>query len=116
MRMSRGVHDYRVALSWVAPEQTRLLPNYPNPFNPETWIPFELTQASDVAVRIYDSAGALVRSLDLGHRAEGYYSSRADAAYWDGRNATGEAVASGVYVYELRAGDYQAIRRMLVLK
>jgi len=116
MRLGRGVHEYRVALSWVAPTRTRLLANYPNPFNPETWIPFELTQASDVAVRIYDSAGSLVRSFDLGHRAAGYYSSRADAAYWDGRNASGEAVASGVYVYELRAGDYHAIRRMLVLK
>ena len=116
VRLGRGTREYRVALSWVAPERTRLLPNYPNPFNPETWIPFELTAAADVAVRIYGGDGAVVRSFDLGHRAAGYYTGRGEAAYWDGRNSSGEAVASGVYVYELRAGDYHAIRRMLVLK
>ncbi len=116
IRLERGAHELRAMLSWMAPSQTRLLANYPNPFNPETWIPFELTEASTVVVRVYDAAGSLVRSLDLGSRPAGYYSSREDAAYWDGRNAAGESVASGVYVCELHAGDYHAIRRMLILK
>lgn len=105
-----------VRFARVAPSTTRLLANYPNPFNPETWIPFELKEPSSVDVRIYGVGGALVRRLDLGHRESGYYTARADAAYWDGRNAVGEQVASGVYVYELRAGGERQVRRMLVLK
>ncbi len=95
---------------------TRLLPNYPNPFNPETWMPFELTEAADVTVHIYGEDGAVVRSLDLGRRAEGYHTGAADAAYWDGRNELGEQVASGVYVYEMRAGEHRALRRMALMK
>ncbi|MBT7101586.1 hypothetical protein HN937_29680 [Candidatus Poribacteria bacterium] len=116
VRLGAGTHALRVMLSWVAPTATRLMPNYPNPFNPETWIPFELTQAADVTVRVYGPDGAVVRTLALGYRAEGYYTSIGDAAYWDGRNESGEAVASGVYLYELRAGDYRAMRRMVILK
>jgi hypothetical protein len=111
-----GVHDMQARLIRVGPSTTRLLANYPNPFNPETWIPFELREASDVRVRIYAVDGVLVRRLDLGHRAAGYYTTRADAAYWDGRNAIGERVASGIYLYELRAAGQSQIRRMLVLK
>jgi len=106
----------RVTLSWLAPGQTRLLANYPNPFNPETWIPFELSAASSVTVRVYDLNGQVVRRLDVGFREAGYYTGRADAAYWDGRNNAGERVASGVYFYELRAGAQQSLRRMVIHK
>jgi hypothetical protein len=100
----------------IEPFANRLLANYPNPFNPETWIPFELSAAADVTIRIYGLGGDLVRRLELGSRPIGEHVGREDAAYWDGRNARGEAVASGVYVYELTAGDYHAVRRMVVMK
>ena len=103
----------------AAPETTRLLANYPNPFNPETWIPFELDAAADITIHIYDITGALVRSLDLGRREAGYYTERDVAGYWDGRNATGEPVVSGAYFYALRAGEAaesRATRRMVILK
>ncbi len=116
VRLDAGSHDLTIAMAWTAPTATRLMPNYPNPFNPETWIPFELTDAADVTVRIYGQDGSVVRALDLGHRAEGYYTSSGSAAYWDGRNDHGEHVASGVYLYELQAGAYRALRRMVVVK
>jgi hypothetical protein len=100
----------------VEPFQTRLMANYPNPFNPETWIPFELASDSDVTVRIYGLDGEIVRTLDLGYRPVGEYRARESAAYWDGRNETGERVASGLYVYELIAGDQRAVRRMVISK
>ena len=111
-----GSHALRVTLAWQAPQRTRLLTNYPNPFNPETWIPFELSAGSPVTVRIYDLGGRVMRRLDLGYRDAGYYTARADAAYWDGRNDVGERVASGVYFYELRAGAQQSLRRMVIHK
>ena len=95
---------------------TALLPNYPNPFNPETWLPFMLSEASEVTLRIYDTDGQAIRTLQLGAREAGSYASRYDAAYWDGRNQVGEPVASGVYFYELRAGAYRELRRMVILK
>ena len=116
LHVGRGAHDLRVTLTWIAPTTTRLLPNYPNPFNPETWIPFELTRAADVTVRIYGQNGSIVRTLALGPRPDGYYTGSADAAYWDGRNESGEPVASGAYLYELQADDYRAMRRMVILK
>ncbi len=100
----------------LLPERTGLLPNYPNPFNPETWIPYQLANPADVALTIYDIQGRVVRDLDLGHQHAGTYHSRARAAYWDGRNAVGEAVASGVYFYTLKAGDFTATRKMLIRK
>jgi steroid delta-isomerase-like uncharacterized protein len=98
------------------PRQSLLLPNYPNPFNPETWIPYQLREPTDVVIRIYNATGQLVRTLDLGQREAGFYLGRTKAAYWDGLNVTGEKVASGIYFYQLRAGDFSSTRRMLILK
>ena len=85
-------------LATARPEQTQLLANYPNPFNPETWIPYELATDTDVRITIYNAQGGVVRTLELGQQSTGYYTGRdRAAAYWDGRNASGERVASGVY-------------------
>ena len=96
--------------------QTELLLNYPNPFNPETWIPFRLAEDADVKLTIYDVEGRMVRTLDIGHSKAGVYESRNKAIYWDGRNDLGESVASGVYFYRLTAGGYSATKRMVILK
>ena len=98
------------------PERTQLLPNYPNPFNPETWIPYQLSKPSEVRVRIYTTKGVLVRTLDVGHQPVGIYQHRSRAIYWDGKNAMGESVASGVYFYTFTAGDFTATRKMLIRK
>jgi hypothetical protein len=95
---------------------TALLANYPNPFNPETWIPFDLSRAAEVTVTVYDARGMMVRRLDLGRLAPGEYRGRSSAAYWDGRNDIGEHVSSGAYIYELRAGVHREMRRMIVRK
>ena len=100
----------------MLPDETALLSNYPNPFNPETWIPYQLAKSADVTLTIYDLRGVVVRRLGLGHQAPGFYRSRGRAAYWDGRNAVGEPVANGVYFYTLTAGDFTATRRLLILK
>jgi hypothetical protein len=103
--------------SWaVAPERSALLQNFPNPFNPETWIPYQLEEASEVKIRIYSPAGELVRELDLGSKPAGLYVTHHRAAYWDGRNASGEEVASGTYFYSIRAGDFAAVRKLTVLR
>ena len=98
------------------PDKNALLPNYPNPFNPETWIPYQLSAAADVTVSIHSVAGKLVRTLTLGHQAAGIYQNRSRAVYWDGRNQLGESVASGVYFYTLTAGDFSATRKLLIRK
>ena len=98
------------------PSETVLLSNYPNPFNPETWIPYHLAKSADVTLVIYSAEGRLVRQLALGHQAAGYYQNRSRAAYWDGRNSVGERVASGLYFYTLRAGDFTATGKMLIMK
>ena len=103
-------------VAYEIPAETALLHNYPNPFNPETWIPYQLAHAADVTLTIYDTQGVLVRQLDLGHQQAGYYTNRTRAAYWDGRNRLGEAVGSGVYFYHLSAGDYSTMRKMVILK
>ena len=100
----------------VLPIETVLLGNYPNPFNPETWIPYHLGKAADVTLTIYDTKGVLVRRLDLGRQAAGYYTDQTKAAYWDGRNESGESVASGIYFYQLTAGDFSARRKMVIVK
>ena len=103
---------------WVelVPEKTVLLANYPNPFNPETWIPYRLAESADVTLTIYAANGKVVRTLALGHQRAGNYLNRARAAYWDGKNAFGESVASGVYFYSLTADDFSATRKMLIAK
>ena len=98
------------------PESTALLPNYPNPFNPETWIPYHLATEADVTLTIYDVRGSVVRELVLGHQPMGVYESRGRAAYWDGKNQIGETVASGLYFYTLTAGDFTATRKLLIAK
>ncbi|RKU28100.1 hypothetical protein C6499_10515 [Candidatus Poribacteria bacterium] len=107
------------------PQTTALLPNYPNPFNPETWIPYQLSEPAAVRLTIYDIQGHIVRDLDLGHQRAGMYQSRSRAAYWDGKNAQGESVASGVYFYTLSTestrdsvtvGDFTATRKLLIRK
>ena len=98
------------------PLSTRLHANYPNPFNPDTWIPYQLAESTDVRVNIYDAQGTLVRVLPLGHQTAGYYTSRSRAAYWDGRNALGERVASGVYFYQLQTDEMSPMRKMVILK
>ena len=103
-------------VAYEIPAETALLHNYPNPFNPETWIPYQLAHAAEVTLTIYDTQGVLVRQLDLGYQQAGYYTNRTRAAYWDGRNHLGEAVGSGVYFYHLSAGDYSAIQKMVILK
>ena len=98
------------------PTETALLPNYPNPFNPETWIPYLLKEAADVKLTVYGVQGRVVRTLAAGFQSAGVYRSRDRAAYWDGRNERGESVATGVYFCTLAAGDFSTTRRMLVGK
>ncbi len=98
------------------PEETAFLPNYPNPFNPETWIPYQLSKVSDVTLTIYDMCGVVVRELALGLQPTGYYTDRKRAAYWDGRNGLGEKVAAGIYFCKFKAGDYTATRKLLIRK
>ena len=98
------------------PRQSMLLQNYPNPFNPETWIPYQLREPAEVFIRIYNAKGGLVSTLDLGQREAGLYLGRTQAAYWDGQNDSGEKVASGIYFYQIKAGDFYAMRRMVIVK
>ncbi|MXZ00361.1 T9SS type A sorting domain-containing protein, partial [Candidatus Poribacteria bacterium] len=100
----------------TADRENALLANFPNPFNPETWIPYQLSKPTDVTISIYNINGQLVRTLALGHQAAGVYQSRSRAAYWDGKNQYGEPVASGVYFYTLTAGNFTATRKMLIRK
>ncbi|RKU31575.1 hypothetical protein C6499_04205 [Candidatus Poribacteria bacterium] len=112
----RGITTLEALYAIFVPQATVLLANYPNPFNPETWIPYHLAPAADVRLHIYTADGHLVRTLSLGDQPAGIYSDRSRAAYWDGRNAVGEPVASGVYFYTLTAGDFTATRKMLIRK
>ena len=98
------------------PGKTELLRNFPNPFNPETWIPYQIREPAEVVIRIYDAQGRLVRTLDLGQRAADFYLGRTQAAYWNGKNEAGEKVASGIYFYQLQAGNFTATRKMVIVK
>ena len=112
----RGIRLLEQLLLTLTPKETALLANYPNPFNPETWIPYQLAKSADVTLRIHAVDGTLVRTLSLGHKATGIYQSRSRAAYWDSKNEVGEPIASGVYFYTLTAGDFAATRKMLIRK
>ena len=103
-------------VAYEIPSKTELLPNYPNPFNPETWIPYRQAEDAFVTLTIYNLSGQIVRTLEVGHRIASAYESRSKAIYWDGRNELGERMASGVYFYTLTVGDYSATRKMLILK
>ena len=98
------------------PRTTALMANYPNPFNPETWIPYQLAEPAEVNISIHSANGKLVRALQLGHLSAGIYHRKSRAAYWDGRNELGESVASGVYFYTFTAGDFTATRKMIIRK
>ena len=98
------------------PTQNLLLQNYPNPFNPETWIPYQLSEDSPVSISIYDTTGKVIRTLSLGFQSAGFYNSQGRAAYWDGRNALGERVASGIYFYQLTTPSFQQTRRLVIVK
>ncbi len=116
LAFKEGIENLQNLLASLIPEETALLANYPNPFNPETWIPYQLAESAEVKLTIYDMSGKLVRRLTVGHQAAGMYRSRSRAVYWDGRNQLGESVASGLYFYTLSAGEFTATRRMLILK
>ena len=114
------VLDSRISLpdlvTYEIPAQTELLANYPNPFNPETWIPFRLAEDSNVSVSIYGASGSLVRTIDIGFTPAAVYEGRSDAIYWDGRNDFGEQVSSGIYFYHLSAGEFSGTRKMVIVK
>ncbi|RKU21378.1 hypothetical protein C6500_06370 [Candidatus Poribacteria bacterium] len=112
----RGIAKLEHLLTLFIPGKTALFANYPNPFNPETWIPYQLAEHADVTLRIYSIDGRLIRTLAIGYQPAGLYQYQSRAVYWDGRNALGEPVASGVYFYTLTAGAFTATRRMLILK
>ncbi len=116
LAFKQGIENLQNLLASLIPEATALLANYPNPFNPETWIPYQLAEEAEVTLTIYDMNGQIVRRLAVGHQAAGMYRSRSHAAYWDGRNQLGEPVASGLYFYTLTADEFTATRRMLILK
>ena len=116
LAFQQGIAALERLINTAIPKETVLLANYPNPFNPETWIPYDLAEASDVEIHIYNVEGESVRRLSLGFQSAGTYRTRSRAAYWDGRNAVGEPVASGVYFYTLQAGHIKATRQMVILK
>ena len=111
----RAFTELRLTSADLIPKQTVLLANYPNPFNPETWIPYHLSKPAKVTLTIYGANGSVIRTLALGHQSAGIYQSRSRAAFWDGKNKVGESVASGIYFYTLSAGDFTATRKMLIL-
>ena len=112
----KGIENLKSILVSKKPTETRLLRNYPNPFNPETWIPYQLEKGADVTVTIHSINGSPIRTLKLGHQSAGLYQSKSRAVYWDGRNEFGEQAASGLYFYTLTAGKFSATRKMLILK
>ena len=116
LTFKQGIAMLESLLAATVPERTVLLANYPNPFNPETWIPYYLASDTDVTITIHDITGALVRRLEVGHQKAGYYTSPNRASYWDGRTEVGEPVASGIYFYKLTTSNYTHTRKMVILK
>ena len=97
--------------TWGRIKTAEVLQNYPNPFNPETWIPYKLNESSDVRISIYSPIGELVRAFDLGAQNQGE-----KELYWNGKNANGESVASGIYFYHFHAGNTKIVRKMWLMK
>ena len=116
LKYQRAIAMLESLLTSMRPDRTLLLANYPNPFNPETWIPYRLAKSADVEITIYDAYGTVVRYLELGHQSAGYYTNRSRAAYWNGRNDFGERVASGIYFYQMQADTMSPLRKMVILK
>jgi hypothetical protein len=118
LSLPSGKYSIRILLSKREdmPTQTSLLANYPNPFNPETWIPFELSIDTKVEIMIYSSSGHLVRKLDLGYKSAGRYTQRVKSAYWDGKNEAGENVSSGVYFYTLVTPEFSNTRKLVIVR
>ena len=116
LKYQREIVLLESVLASMHPDKTMLLANYPNPFNPETWIPYHLAKSTDVQITIYNAHGIVVRHLELGHQSSGYYTSRNRAVYWDGRNDFGERVASGIYFYQLQADTVSPLHKMIILK
>ena len=116
LAFAQGIAMLERLLALMIPDKTVLRANYPNPFNPETWIPYHLASDTAVQISIYDIQGVLVRQFNLGHQKAGYYTDRRKAVYWSGRNEIGEPVSSGIYFYTLTTDDYTGTRRMVILK
>ena len=112
----KGILFLQYLLASLTPKETALLPNYPNPFNPETWIPYQVAQPVNITISIYTVDGNVIRTLDLGYKPAGIYEDKTRAAYWNGKNNVGEPVASGVYFYTLTAGNFKSTRKMLLLQ
>jgi len=115
-RSKSGIIKAVIPPALPIPSKFALLPNFPNPFNPETWIPYELASAVEVKLTIYNGIGQLIRTLELGKQPAGHYCTKAQAAYWDGRNEQGERVSNGLYFYHLSVGEFRATKKMLLLK
>ena len=114
--LRKGIAVLESLTNTVIPIKTVLLPNYPNPFNPETWIPYDLAQDTNVTIKIYSLKGEIIRNLDLGFLSAGTYRTKTQAAYWDGRNSDGEPVSSGVYFYTLQTPHMKSTRKMVIAK
>ena len=112
----QGIATLEHLINTVIPTKTVLLPNYPNPFNPETWIPYDLAENADVHIHIYNMKGESIQQLSIGFQTVGTYRTQSRAAYWDGRNSVGEPVASGIYFCTLQAGQFKTTRQMVILK
>ena len=114
--LTQACHRQSLTIGDIVPNRSMLLANYPNPFNPETWIPYELSQDGSVTVQIFDSQGTTIRNLRVGYRSAGRYLSQSRAVYWDGKNQIGETVATGMYFYTLTSKNFSASRRMVIVK
>jgi hypothetical protein len=122
MVASPGVEELKSRLAMLinsskeknAPNHSSLGQNYPNPFNPDTWIPYQLAEASDVIIQIYNVSGHLIRTLDVGYRDADTYATKEKAVHWDGRNDSGESVSSGIYFYRIKAGCFTDMRKLMV--
>jgi len=111
-----SLHNVRDEVPVSEPNITQLWQNYPNPFNPDTWIPYSLIEDSDVVIKIYDVNGILVRKLELGHKTAGVYKTKTSAAFWDGKNSSGEDLSSGIYFYSLEADGFKSVKKMTLKK